>query len=155
MENEQISSDFEAQCVTLEKEIINIELRQAELQNHISDLERANSGLKQIIQKENDPVKKAKYYGAIRNNVELLAKLYSSYKDFESVKFNYRKEISSLMQSKNRIIYIDLPKVGTSAGTGPEEFYSIFKVIAEAMKNDENKKKLIEQVEVEDAQYEL
>ena len=156
MENDQITSEFELEAARLEKEIVNIEMKQNEIQNHIIDLENANGGLKQMIKQEKDMTKRAKYYGAIRGNIELIAKMYSSYKDFESVKFNYRKEISALTQNKNKLVNVDLPRVGSGSVTGPEELLSVFKVIAETMKSTEGKQKLIEQVDIkDDEQYDL
>lgn len=156
MENEQVSSEFELEVQRLEKEILNIEMKQTEIQNHISDLENANSGLKQMIKTESDNGKRAKYYGAIKSNIELIAKMYSAYKDFEGVKFNYRKEVSALVQNKNRLIHVDLPKIGTTSSAGPEELLSVFRVIAETMKEGQGKQKLLEQVNVDDDdQYDL
>lgn len=155
MQNELITTDFEAEVKKLEKEILNIEMRQTELQQYISDLEYANNGLKIIIKKETDSQRKSKYYEAIRRNIELLTKLYASYKDFELVKFNYRKEISTLTQNRNRMIHIDLPKASPGSISGPEELFSVFKIIAETMKNSESKQDLIEKIGVKDEQYDL
>ncbi len=153
MSKELISEDFRQEKVQLEREIVNIEMKQTELQVHISDLEVANSGLKNLIKTEKDPVKKSKYYAAIRSNIELVAKIYSAYKDFESIKFSYRKEISTLTQNKNRIIYIELEKIKAQP-PGTEDLTMILKSLVESSKSV--KENLLERVSVEeDSKYNL
>jgi hypothetical protein len=55
-------------------------------------------------------------------NVELMTVIHNSYKEYESVKFRYFKEISDNNYKKHRLVKVDIKKVGDVKDSGMEFF---------------------------------
>jgi len=108
---DHVVDEFNFQKDILERQIESIELRQQEIQVHISSIEAANNHLDILIQQEKDNRKKSSYYGAKIRNIELLSKLYDTYNNFESVKFRYHNNISDLIYKNHRLIEVEIRKI--------------------------------------------
>lgn len=103
LDKEYIRSDVEERKDRLDRQISNVELKQQEIQNYITTLNHGIQQLEQLVQYEMN-----KGQGNINNksisiwreqinrSVELVAKLYDTYRSFEDVKFKYHKEINGL-----------------------------------------------------------
>src|SRR6056297_2650846 len=146
----------------LEKQIIHIEYKQSELQNYITTIENSISNMEQMISKEqqNSKPNHDRIRGlrtSISKNVELVTKLYDSYKEFESVKFRYHKELSDSNYRKHRLIELELKKVDDRSNSLGQEFYNIMRNLAGLQKNNNIDPELLEEARVplEDEDYEL
>lgn len=109
-----IIKDFNQQKKQLMDQISSIELRCQDLQNYINMIDNSNNTLQISIQKETDNNKKNKYYSIIRQNVELLVKLYSTFREFEDTKFKYYNTVSDLLHKQHRLIEVDIRKIDSN-----------------------------------------
>lgn len=96
---DDVKKTLEKNNKILEKSIINIELRQQELQNMIAIVQNGISNLENLVAKEeaktpqqNERIKNLR--AAIIKNVSLVREIYDSYDSYEETKFKYRKLIS-------------------------------------------------------------
>ena len=146
----------------LEKQIVHIEHKQSELQNYITTIENSVNHMEQMIAHEQqtpnpnqDRIRGLR--AAITKNVELIAKLYDSYKEFESVKFRYHKELSDNNYRKHRLIELELKKVDDRSNSLGQEFYNIMRNLAGLQKNDSMDPDLLNEAKLplEDEDYEL
>lgn len=112
----EILTEFTSQKNLLEIQIEELNSKILSLQKHIIALERANSVLEQLAVSEKDSSQKSRYYGAIRNNTELLARLYAVIKEFEDVKFKYYKEIDDVLYNKFKLVAIEIRKLEDKIG---------------------------------------
>lgn len=106
-----IQSDFISQKKTLEKKITNIELRQQEIQNYIADLDQNIVYLRGLLPNEKDKEKNRIIRGAISKNIELLSRLYSTYREYEDVKVKYFKIISDDTYKMHQMIAVDIRRI--------------------------------------------
>lgn len=106
-----IESDFTSQKAKLEQKIANVELRQQELQNYIADLDSNITYLRGLLPNEKDKEKNRLLRGAISKNIELLARLYSTYREYEDVKVKYYKIISDDTHKKHSLIAVDIRRI--------------------------------------------
>jgi len=112
------------------KEIELINSRQIELQSLIADLEHANINLKQLVEQEQDKKKKGFLYSIISKNIELITRLYSSYREFEDTKQRYLKELSENNYKYERIL-LDRQRLEQRISESSEEVLEVFKLLAE------------------------
>ena len=112
------------------KEIELINSRQIELQSLIADLEHANINLKQLVEQEQDKKKKGFLYSIISKNIELITRLYSSYREFEDTKQRYLKELSENNYKYERIL-LDRQRLEQRMSESSEEVLEVFKLLAE------------------------
>jgi len=110
-QKESIAKEIDNKIERIDEEIEVITVRQTEIINHIQKLENAIQHFSNLIEIEKDRDKRSRYYNIISHNIELLAKLYSVYREFEDVKNKYFKESNDLLISKIRIINIELEKI--------------------------------------------
>lgn len=169
----EITQSFEKLSKSLEKQISNIELRQQELQNYMITLDNHINHFDQMVNIESQqPNPNYKKISGLRkvsfDNIELLTNLHNSYKEYENVKFKYYKEIGVYNTTKQKMIHIDIKRVGTVEEMG-NEFYEIMRNLSRLNLNNDSKvqltdkqiqqnNKLIEQVKQgfdEDSEYEL
>lgn len=106
-----IDSDFTDQKVKLEQKIANVELRQQELQNYIADLDQNIVYMRGLLPNEKDKEKQRMIRGGIAKNIELLQKLYSTYREYEDVKVKYYKIISDDTHKKHHLIAVDIRRI--------------------------------------------
>jgi len=146
----------------LEKQITNIEYKQTELQNYMTTIENSISHMEQMVDKEQQTANPSfdRIRGlrtAIVKNVELITKLYDTYKEFESVKFRYHKELSDNNYRKQRLIELELKKMDDRSNSLGQEFYNIMRNLAGLQKNDSIDQELLEQASVplNDETYQL
>jgi len=146
----------------LEKQIIHIEYKQNELQNYITTIENSISHMEQMISKEkqNSKPNHDRIRGlrtSISKNVELIIKLYESYKEFESVKFRYHKELSDNNYRKQRLIELELKKMDDRSNSLGQEFYNIMRNLAGLQKDNNIDPELLKQASVplNDEDYQL
>ena len=101
---------------TLTKQVTNVELRQQELQNMISNIESNISLSHGMIAAEK---KKAKpdwnaikgMQGNLMKNLELLAKYYEVYKQFEETKFKYHNVMNDNIHKGMKLIHVDIKRI--------------------------------------------
>ena len=110
MDYNHVNKDFDSQRDLLSKQIANIELRQQEIQLHMAAIEAANQHLDLLIRQEQDKRKKTSYYSARLQNIEILGKLFSIYREFEDVKFKYHSNVSDLIYKIHKLIEVDIKK---------------------------------------------
>ena len=100
----------------LEKQISNIVLRQQELQNFMTTLEQAVSNVEVGMQIE---LKQPKINYNIVNNMqkamtrsmELLVKMYDSYRSFEDTKFKYFKQLNDVNYNFIKLLEVDIRRL--------------------------------------------
>ena len=136
--NTPILKDYKDFNNDLAKQISHNELRQQEIQILISDVNNSNTHIKNLIQQEVDGKKRANYYTILNRNIELLAKLYSTYREFEGIKHQYFREIGTMIHQSKRLVYVDLPKKNIDGGYG-EEFRSVLNVLSGMVENTSGK----------------
>ncbi len=100
----------------LRAQISVITQREQEIQNLITSIENAVQWYEGAIQLEQGkPKPNYKTMGnmrlAVSKNIELLATLYGTYKQFEDVKFKYFKQISDLDMNTQRLIEVDIKRL--------------------------------------------
>jgi len=110
-QKELIAKELDERTEQLNREIELITIRQTEIQAHIHNLENVIKHFKQMIKVEKDPDKRSRFHNVISHNIELLAKLYSVYREFEDTKNKFYKEGNTLVLSKIRITNIELDKI--------------------------------------------
>jgi hypothetical protein len=129
-----VSNSFKDVCNKLEKQITLVELRQQELQNYMSIIDGHithfdNAANHEAQQNKPDYAKLNKLRAASAKNIEIITDLHNSYKEYETVKFRYFKEISDNNYKKNRLISVDIKRLGTSEEMGTE-FYEIMRLLS-------------------------
>ena len=110
-QKELIAKELDERTEQLNREIELITIRQTEIQAHIHNLENVIKHFKQMLKVEKDPDKRSRFHSVISHNIELLAKLYSVYREFEDTKNKFYKEGNTLVLSKIRITNIELDKI--------------------------------------------
>ncbi len=153
-DKQEISSKFEDQRSQLDAQITQLGSRILSLQKHIISLEHANSVLDQLAKNEKDGTKIKQYYGAMKQNIELLAKLYEVIKEYEGIKFKYYKEIDDIMISKYRMISVDIKKLEERLN-GADDVFGFFERLTEALKNSGSKRELVKSELQSDPDYKL
>jgi len=133
--NKEIKQKYELQNQLLERQIQSIELRQQELQNYITTLNQTIAHMERtIIQEERKaPINFNRINGlrqGVSKNIELLVKLYDSYKEFENVKFRYYKEINSHSHNGIRLINIDLFKINNKFSDDSAQFTDVIRFMS-------------------------
>lgn len=106
-----IESDFSDIKKKMEQKIANTELRQQELQNYIADLDQNIVYLRGLLPHEKDKEKNRMIRGAISKNIELLSRLYSTYREYEDVKVKYFKIISDDTHKMHHLIAVDIRRI--------------------------------------------
>jgi len=106
-----IETDFSDHKKKLEKHIIGVELKQQELQRHISDIDGNIQFLNQYLQAEKDQEKQRVVRGAVAKNIELIAKLYSVNREYEDVKVKYLKDISTNIYQMHHLVSVDIRRI--------------------------------------------
>lgn len=132
----QVSKEFEADIDISNKHLSMVDLRQAELINIILTLENANNNLEQAIQTASDAATKSKYYTAISYNIDRLTRLYSTYREFEDTKIRYLSLITDTKFKKNKLVYLDIPKMDDQRKAGSDELAGIFRSLMERLKEN-------------------
>jgi len=138
----------------LDTQISTITLRQQEIQNYIVFIDNHICHFDQMIQQQiasgsPDFKKINSYRSASFKNIELVSVLHTTYKSYEEVKFRYFKEISDSNYKQQKLIAVDIKRVGSSDEMG-SEFYHIMRnlsklnIVGETAKTqiDENSKML-------------
>ncbi len=112
---EDVKKSLDKNSKVIEKSIINIELRQQELQNMIAIVQNGISNLETLLTKEeqkhpqnNERIKNL--HAAIIKNVSLVREIYDSYVSYEETKFKYRKLISDSDFDYNKL-FINIKQV--------------------------------------------
>jgi len=158
----EIIDSFDKFSKTLEKQITNVELRQQELQNYMVTLDNHINHFDQMVnmelqQQQPNYKKITGLRKASFDNIELLTNVHNAYKEYENVKFKYFKEIGSNNTIKQKLIHVDIKRVGTTEEMGTE-FYEIMRNLSRLnVKSDntvqltdkqiQNNNKLLEQVQ--------
>jgi len=146
----------------LGKQVTSIENKQIELQNYMTTIDNAISHMEQMVAKEqqtanpnHDRIRGLR--ASITKNVELITKLYDSYKEFESVKFRYHKELSDNNYRKQRLIELELKKMDDRSNSLGQEFYNIMRNLTGLQKSDGLDSELLEQANIplDDQTYQL
>jgi hypothetical protein len=151
----EIIQDFAAQKNSLEQQIDLLNQRILSLQNHILTLEQTNRTLEQLARSEKDAQQKARLFGAIRVNIELLAKLYSVVKEFEDVRFRYYKEVDDVLYNKFRLIAVEIRRIEEKVGeTSSGDILRFFENLSTILSNPEKRSQMKVDLE-ENPEYKL
>ena len=112
-ERKQMEKEFQDQIEELKASIERVGLRQDEIKCYIVDvtatIAEAKTTLKNLPKEAFEA--KGKLYLAIQKNNELVAKMYDSIANFESVRHRYQAEIGKLTKDKLMFLHVDLKKV--------------------------------------------
>ena len=136
---EQVANDNH---VILAKQIDNIVLRQQELQAYITEVDQSIKGLKSYIIREKqaqppnqDKIKNCQI--AISRHIELISKLYESYRSFEETKFKYQKQISESNFKYIHMIEIDIRRIEEKLDNtlSDSSFSEVMHALVEGFKN--------------------
>lgn len=161
-EYDNVNDSFVKTEKQLEKQIVHIEHKQSELQNYMSTIENNISHMEQLISNEqqamspnNDKIRGMRV--AITKNVELVTKLYDSYKEFEAVKFRYYKEMSDNNYRRHRLIELELKKMNDRSNSLGQEFYDIMRNLASLQNDNSVDHDLLNQASIplDDEEYQM
>lgn len=120
---------------SLDSQIDHLDKFVTDLISHKISLENANRNLEQLAIAEKDQTKRSKYYFAIRENIELLTKIFNSISDLENIKHRYHKEIDDVIANKIKFIAVDIRKIEDKISDGSGDISSFFEKLANAMSN--------------------
>jgi DNA repair ATPase RecN len=129
----EIKIEFSERKKQLEQQIDHLDNLITDLKSHKISLENANRQLEQLASQETDAVKKAKYFAAIRTNIELLTKIFNSMSELESIKHRYHKEINDITIGKFRLLDVDIRKIDEGLRNGGENLSEFFEKLGNAM----------------------
>lgn len=148
----------------LKKQIDNVEIRQQELQNLISNLESNVNVMTSTISAEK---KKSKPdYNVIKGcqtgltrNLELLAKYYEVYRQFEEAKFKYHNVINDNVHKGMKLIHVDIRRIDKDLDKrDSQDFASIMAALKSGLQESqsrENLEKESQEIFDEDAKYKI
>ncbi len=122
-----INADYEGQRKDILKNISNVELRQQEIQNYITDIDTNIQTIRGMLVGEKDREKSRMLRGALSTNIELLMKMYSVYREYEDVKVKYVKENSTVINSKHRILEIDIRRIDEKIEGSDNDFADVMR----------------------------
>jgi len=122
----EIKAEFLQRKNQLEQQIDHLDNFITDLTSHKISLENANRHIEHLITLEKDQIKKSKYFHAIRNNIELLTKVFNSISEIESIKHRYYKEINEITISKFKLIDVDIRRINEKIRDGGQENLSVF-----------------------------
>lgn len=112
-ERKQMEKEFQDQIEELKASIERVGLRQDEIKCYIVDVTATIAEVKTTLKtlpKEAFEAK-GKLYLAIQKNNELVAKMYDSIANFESVRHRYQSEIGKITRDKLMFLNVELRKV--------------------------------------------
>lgn len=132
-DKDRIRLEFAERKKELERQIDHLDKFVTDLKSHKISLENANRQLEQLASQESDASRRAKYYVAIRSNIELLTKIFNSISELESIKHRYHKEIDDIMLGKIRLIDIDIRKLDEGLKSGGENLAEFFEKLSSAL----------------------
>ena len=112
-ETKKMENEFNQQIEELKASIERVGLRQDEVKSYIIDLSAAINEIKIVLKNlpKDEHKSKGNLYLAIQKNNELVAKMYDTIANFESVRHRYQAEIGKLTKEKLEFINISLKKV--------------------------------------------
>ena len=113
-ESQEFTEEIGGRIGELDNHINNINNLIMDLKKHKLSIEGANLTLESLVKNEQDKMKKLKFYGIIKTNVELLTKIFSAIAEMENIKFRYNKEIDDVILNKHRILKEKLNKNNNS-----------------------------------------
>ena len=130
-ENSGIIKSFDNISDRLDQQITLITGKQQELQNYLIMIDNHIMHFDQMIQQEMqssqpDFKKINSYRSASFKNIELISVLHATYKEYENTKFRYFKEISDSNYKKQKLISVDIKRIGTTEDMSGE-FYNIMR----------------------------
>lgn len=139
----EILQDFAGQQTSLEQQIDVLNRRILSLQSHILSLEQTNNVLEQMAQSEKDVTQRSRLYGAIRNNIELLTKVYGVIKEFEDVRFRYHKEIDDVLFNKYKLVAVDIRRIEEKLNdTSSGDLIGFFEKLSSTMSSTEKREQI-------------
>ena len=131
----EIQGELGGRQKDLDAQISHIARFVDDLISHKISIENANRHLEQMAMAEKDSAKKNKYYYAIRENIELLTKIFNSISDLENIKYRYNKEIDDVIANKIKIIAIDIRRIDDKIGDGSGDLVAFFEKLSSVMSN--------------------
>lgn len=146
----------------IEHQISNIELRQQELQGYITTIQTAVNAIEQQIsveERKSSPNYQQihSWRGAIFKNIELISKLYDTYKEFENVKIRCQKEINDSSYKTFHLVEVSIKQLDHKFDNLKDtNIITVLMELQRLIKTDDNQ--VVENVEKElnsDPNYEL
>lgn len=112
-ETKKMENEFNQQIEELKASIERVGLRQDEVKCYIVDITATINEVKIALKNlpKDEYKSKGNLYLAIQKNNELIAKMYDTIANFESVRHRYQSEIGKLTKDKLEFINISLKKV--------------------------------------------
>ena len=112
-ETKKMEDEFNKQIEELKASIERVGLRQDEVKCYIVDITATINEVKIALKKlpKEEAKSKSNLYLVIQKNNELIAKMYDTIANFESVRHRYQSEIGKLTKDKLEFINISLKKV--------------------------------------------
>ena len=112
-ERKSMEKEFQDQIEELKASIERVGLRQDEIKCYIVDVTATIAEVKMLLNNlPKDAFEaKGKMYLAIQKNNELIAKMYDSIANFESVRHRYQAEIGKVTKDKLMFLNVELKKV--------------------------------------------
>jgi hypothetical protein len=158
-----IETDFTKLKSKLEQKISIIELRQQEIQNYIADIDNNITYLRGLLPSETDKEKNRMLRGAISKNIELLTRLYSTYREYDDVKVKYYKIISDDTHKMHQLIAVDIRRIDEKVkDIDDSDFLGVMKEMMTLVTGIQNKHGRIplaedfqKEMETEDEAYKL
>lgn len=138
---DEIRKDEATRKKDIEKQITNIELRQQELQNYISLIDQGIQQLDAMIineqrQSQPDYNKINAWRGALAKNIELSSKVYSTYREYEDIKFKCRKEINESAYKTNHLLHVAIRQVDERVDKMTDnDFVNMLTTLTDMMRN--------------------
>lgn len=136
--NEEIGKAYDTIKSDLEKQITNIELRQQELQQYITKIDSGINQLQMLLDKEKDQHKIKSFRNALTHNIELISKLYDTYKEYETVKFRYFKEIDDNNDKKHNLLAVKIRQLDIKADFVNDDGFIQMMQMLSNLKNEES-----------------
>ena len=131
----EIQGELVGRQKSLDSQINHLDNFVTDLISHKISLENANRNLEQMAVAEKDPVKRSKFYFAIRENIELLTKIFNSISDLENIKHRYHKEIDDVITNKIKLIAVDIRRIEDKIADGSGDLTSFFEKLGNVMVN--------------------
>ena len=125
---DHIAQDFTDQKEKLKDQIATVESRQTEILNHIQSIESNINFLKGHIKTIDDKEQQRVLRGAISKNIELLAKLYQVYREFQDSKARLLRHVSDDNYRLHHLISVDIRRIDEKfSGMEDGNFFTIIK----------------------------
>lgn len=146
----EIQSEYVERRRSLESQIDHLDNLIRDLLSHKIALENANRQIEKLTHVEQDSNKKRKLFELLRENIELLTKVFNAISELESIKYRYHKEIDDVITDKFKLIAIDIRKIDERMKDGNGDLTVFFEKLGNVMSNLDRKETISIQQKLDD-----